>query len=295
MSSTDHPGEPETKGLSGSGRDGSGRNRPTRTGTGDGRGSDGGGSHVEWPDSPRFSYRPRTVICDRHDLIRAGLAAMISPFMEIVGEAKDGVSLLQLVRTLAPDVVILDIVFDDIGGVTLCSALRKESSNSSVLVWTDSYYATKYFYQLTRAGVNGFCLKGSGPQVLFDAIQELIAARNYSEPKIVHLIRQTPTVSTHDFGLTEQEGAVLVRLDLRNKEISEELGLALSSVEGCIKNILAKLKVPTRTAAVLKAVQYGFVLLPVMQSRDPENGLTDEQKKAEEFARDAIRRQRELD
>jgi DNA-binding CsgD family transcriptional regulator len=88
--------------------------------------------------------------------------------------------------------------------------------------------------------------------------------------------------------LTDREIEVLIRLDLRNKEIAEELDMKLRTVEKHIECILAKLKVPTRTAAALKAVQLGYVLLPKMPGRDPVTGVTHEQTVAELQAELAI-------
>jgi Response regulator containing a CheY-like receiver domain and an HTH DNA-binding domain len=88
--------------------------------------------------------------------------------------------------------------------------------------------------------------------------------------------------------LTDREIEVLIRLDLRNKEIAEELDMKLRTVEKHIECILAKLKVPTRTAAALKAVQLGYVLLPKMPGRDPVTGVSHEQTVAELQAELAI-------
>jgi DNA-binding CsgD family transcriptional regulator len=146
----------------------------------------------------------------------------------------------------------------------------------NVLVLTDSYHATKYHNQLVRAGARGFCLKSSGPRTLFEAIDQVSHGNPYCDPKIIQLVKQTPAAATPAITLTEREIDVLIRLDLRNKEISEELDMKLRTVEKHIESILAKLKVPTRTAAALKAVQQGYVLLPKMPERDPITGVTHE-------------------
>ena len=91
--------------------------------------------------------------------------------------------------------------------------------------------------------------------------------------------------------LTDREIEVLIRLHLCNREISEELDMKLRTVEKHIECILAKLKVSTRTAAALKAVQLDLVLLPKMPERDPETDKLIELITAEEYAQEAIRRQ----
>lgn len=233
-------------------------------------------------------FRPRTVLCERHELIRFGLKRVVSEVVEIVGEAADGMAATEMIRRLRPDFVILDVDLDVLNGVEVCRRVTSELPNSNVLILTDSYHATKYHNQLIRAGARGFCLKSSGPRTLFEAIEQVTRALPYTDPKITQLVKQTPTTNMPNSNLTDREIEVLIRLDLRNKEIAEELDMKLRTVEKHIECILAKLKVPTRTAAALKAVQLGYVLLPKMPGRDPVTGVSHEQTVAELQAELAI-------
>ncbi len=226
-------------------------------------------------------FRPRTVLCERHELIRFGLKRVVSEVVEIVGEAADGMAAHELIRRLHPDFVILDVDLDILNGVEVTRRINQELPNANVLVLTDSYHATKYHNQLMRAGARGFCLKSSGPRTLFEAIEQVTRSLPYCDPKITQLVKQTPSATMPNCNLTDREIEVLIRLDLRNKEISEELDMKLRTVEKHIECILAKLKVPTRTAAALKAVQLGYVLLPKIPGRDPVTGISHEQTVAE--------------
>ncbi len=233
-------------------------------------------------------FRPRTVICERHELVRFGLKRVVSEVVEIVGEAADGMVATEIIRRLKPDFIILDVDLDILNGVEVCRRISQELPNSNILVLTDSYHATKYHNQLLRAGARGFCLKSSGPRSLFEAIEQVTRGLPYCDPKITQLVKQSPSTSLPNTSLTDREIEVLIRLDLRNKEIAEELDMKLRTVEKHIECILAKLKVPTRTAAALKAVQLGYVLLPKMPGRDPVTGVTHEQTVAELQAELAI-------
>lgn len=213
---------------------------------------------------------------------------VVSEVVELVGEASDGMAATEMIRRLRPDFIILDVDLDVLNGVEVCRRISQELPNSNVLVLTDSYHATKYHNQLMRAGARGFCLKSSGPRTLFEAIEQVTRALPYCDPKITQLVKQTPSNNMPNCNLTDREIEVLIRLDLRNKEISEELDMKLRTVEKHIECILAKLKVPTRTAAALKAVQLGYVLLPKMPGRDPVTGVSHEQTVAELQAELAI-------
>jgi len=227
------------------------------------------------------AFRPRTVLCERHELIRFGLKRVVSEVLEIIGEASDGMAAVELVRRLKPDFVILDVDLDILNGVEVCRRISQELPNANILILTDSYHATKYHNQLLRAGARGFCLKSSGPRTLFEAIEQVTRALPYCDPKITQLVKQSPASSMPNTNLTDREIEVLIRLDLRNKEISEELDMKLRTVEKHIECILAKMKVSTRTGAALKAVQLGYVLLPKMPGRDPVTGISHEQTVAE--------------
>ena len=233
-------------------------------------------------------FRPRTVLCERHELIRFGLKRVVSEVVEIVGEASDGMAAIEMIRRLRPDLVMLDVDLDILNGVEVCRRVSEDLPNTNVLILTDSYHATKYHNQLIRAGARGFCLKSSGPRTLFEAIEQVSKTLPYCDPKITQLVKQTPTTNIPNSNLTEREIEVLIRLDIRNKEIAEELDMKLRTVEKHIECILAKLKVPTRTAAALKAVQLGYVLLPKMPGRDPVTGVSHEQTVAELQAEMAI-------
>jgi DNA-binding NarL/FixJ family response regulator len=228
---------------------------------------------------PANVFRPRTVICERHELIRFGLKRVVAEVLEIVGEASDGMAAIDVVRRQGSNInfVILDVDLDVLNGVEVARRIYQELPHINMLCLTDSYHATKYHNQLMRAGVKGFCLKSSGPRTLFEAIDQVTRGLPYCDQKITQLVKQAPTSSMPNTNLTDREIEVLIRLDLRNKEIAEELDMKLRTVEKHIECILAKLKVPTRTAAALKAVQLGYVLLPKMPGRDPVTGVTYEQ------------------
>jgi DNA-binding NarL/FixJ family response regulator len=206
---------------------------------------------------------------------------VVSEKVDVVGEAADGMAAAEMIRQLRPDFIMLDVDLDHLNGVEVCRRVCQELPGANVLILTDSYHATKYHNQLLRAGARGFCLKSSGPRTLFEAIEQVTRSLPYCDPKITQLVKQSPVNSMPNSSLTDREIEVLIRLDLRNKEIAEELDMKLRTVEKHIECILAKMKVPTRTAAALKAVQLGYVLLPKLPGRDPITGVSHEQTVAE--------------
>lgn len=226
-------------------------------------------------------FKPRTVICERHELIRFGLKRLVAEVVEIIGEAADGLSATEVIGRLKPDFVMLDIDLDGLDGAEVCRSIANDLPNSRILVLTDSYHATKHYNQLVRAGAHGFCLKSSGPRTLYEAIKAVTTGNSYCDSKLEKLVEQEPPPTMPVHNLTDREIQVLIRLEMKNKDIAEELEMNPRAVEKHIDYILQKLKVPNRTAATLKAQQYGFELLPKMPGRDPVTGVSHEQTVAE--------------
>lgn len=268
-------------------RGGSGRKIKTAVGSGEGGGRDDVDPGAAGDDESPGADRRKAVVCDRSELIRAGWRAMLRPFAEVVDEAGDGAAAIAAINLRRPGLVVLDIDLNIVSGLDVCKTVAKEFP---VVVATSSYEATKCFHRLLRSGVTAIVLKSSGPATLFDAIRIGSRSSAYIDPKIAPLTRQQP--ATRDKKLTDREQEVLIRLDLRNKEIADELELMPRTVEKHIECILAKLKVPTRTSAALKAVQMGYILLPYMPRRDPETSMTCEEIEANRHAQEAINKRR---
>lgn len=235
-----------------------------------------------------------TVICDRSLLIRFGFSVMLEPIAKIVGDAGDGLAAVELTRRLLPDLLIFDIDLDGMNGLEVCKVLSKENPALRFLALTDSFFATRYYHQLCRAGVTGICMKSGGPQTLFEAIRRVEHSMVYCDPLIAEMVKPTARpVKCPGAPLTDRETNVLVRLALRNQEIGEELSLGLIGVETALESAMQKLNAPTRAAAALKAMQLGFTPLPKMPERG-ESGVSEEQLLAEQHAIEAIETWRNL-
>ncbi len=185
---------------------------------------------------------------------------LLTPYISIIGQfaSIDTVNL----RSLRPDIVIFSVDLEVLNGVNLVRRLPQEFQNTKFLIVTDSYHATKYHNQLMRAGAHGFCLRSSGVATLIEAIQSALQGHSYCDPRITQLVKQSPMTSMPNCNLTDREIEVLKLLDFSNKVIAERLDMKLRNVEKNIECILAKLNVPTRTAAFLKAVALGLRVLP---------------------------------
>lgn len=285
MSETDDAPKKQLE-VSGSG---TGGRKRTAVGADDGGSGEGPKEFPESSDYPSFEFIPRVVICEPHELVRAGMKRMI-PFCNVVGEPPDGSQASEVIRMLQPDLAITEIEIDGIDGIELCNRIRESSPRTAILISTHSYNATKFFHRVMRSGASGVYLKRTGRLELVKAVADTLNGRTYCDETVSRLFNQHPSqINSLDEGLTEREIDVLVRLDLRNREIADELGIQPKKVEQVISSILKKINVETRVQAALKAVNLGFKLLPVMSRRNNTTGTTEDEEMAWAHAEEALK------
>ncbi len=198
-----------------------------------------------------FPRRPRTMIVTLNESDRQVLMELLQPHVTIVGHAVDAENVIATLSAIKPSLIIWE-PGEAINSIEICRRVAMALPKSRFLVYTDLYNATKHYNQLSRAGAHGFCLKNSGSRIVLEAVLQLIQVGKYSDPKIVQAVTSPPSTRLPSCDLTDREAAVLLRLELSNEDIARELEMKVRTVEKHVECILSKLKVPTRSAAVLK-------------------------------------------
>lgn len=200
----------------------------------------------------------RLMVVEDHAIVRQGVVALLErqPDFEIVAEAADGQSALELHRQHRPDVTLVDLRLPKLDGVEVIRALRRDSPSSRFLVLT-TYDGEDDISRALQAGASGYLLKGVGRSTLADAIRLVHAGRRYIPQEIADRVLPRPAGEE----LTEREVEVLRRIaeGLSNKEIGEQLGIAENTVKGHVGNLLSKLGASDRTRALVLALKRGLV------------------------------------
>lgn len=204
----------------------------------------------------------RIVIADDHAVVRQGLRMFLSldPELDVVGEGNNGQQAVDLVKELAPDVVLMDLLMPVMDGITATKIIRSQYPDTEVIALT-SVLEDASVTGAIRAGASGYLLKDADADELRRAIKAAAAGQVQLSPKAAErLVREIRAPDSPE-KLTDRETAVLRLLALgkANKQISRELGIGDTTVKTHVSNILAKLGLSSRTQAALHAVRIGLV------------------------------------
>lgn len=213
----------------------------------------------------------RILLVEDDELFRLGLSTRLQqePGLEVVAEAVDGETAVELSNQHLPDVVLLDVGLPGIGGVEACRQIKQQHPEIPVLVLT-SHSQKPLIERLIAAGANGYSLKGIEAEVLILALRSVAAGASWWDKtgtaEIRAAIANTPAIPpTTDEPLAnpltrrEQEILALVATGKTNQEIAELLHIATGTVRVHVHAILQKLEVRDRTQAAILAIQKGLV------------------------------------
>jgi DNA-binding NarL/FixJ family response regulator len=213
----------------------------------------------------------RVLLCDDQALVRSGFRMILEarPDLEVVGEAEDGLQVLDLAGSTAPDVILMDVRMPNLDGVEATRRLSAAGSDARVIVLT-TYDLDEYVYDAIRAGASGFLLKDVQPTQLVDAIRVVAAGDALLSPSVTRRLldrfaRSMPDPSQPTpaslASLTEREVEVLRLLanGLSNAELAERLFVSEATVKTHVSNLLRKLGVRDRVQAVILAYEAGLV------------------------------------
>lgn len=211
----------------------------------------------------------RVLLVDDHKMFRAGIRALMSSQrdMEVVAEASTGEEALELVSTLSPDVVLLDIGLPGMGGVEVARSIREEHPKVQVLALT-AHDRPEYFFEILRAQAAGYVLKEAAPSELFTAVRAAYRGEAYFYPTVARkllndYLRRAASGEERDSydGLTPREREVLklIAEGYSNRDIAERLVISVNTVEVHRTRLMRKLDLHKRADLVKYAIRSGLI------------------------------------
>ncbi len=209
----------------------------------------------------------RVLLVDDQMLIRAGFRTILEsePGLEVVGEAANGADALTMAAQLDPDVICMDVQMPVMDGIAATRELVERGSGAAILILT-TFDRDDFLFETLDAGASGFLLKTAEAEKLIEAVQVLGRGDALLMPEVTRRVltryaAAPAAVTVVPQVLTERELDTLRCLarGLTNAEIAAELYVSTETVKTHVSNILSKLGLRDRVAAVIWAFQHGVV------------------------------------
>ena len=205
----------------------------------------------------------RVLLVDDHDMVRKGLVVFLKnvPELELVGEACNGREAIEFCEQRQPDVILMDLVMPELGGVAATRTIHQRWPNVQVIALT-SFQEKELVQDALQAGAIGYLLKNVSGEELAEAVRQAHGGRPTLAPEAVQALIHPPSEAeamAADLTRREQEVLALLVKGMSNPEIAAHLVISRSTVKVHISSILSKLGVASRGEAISLAIQNKLV------------------------------------
>ena len=210
----------------------------------------------------------KIMICDDQKIVCEGLQTIINadPELDVVGTAHNGIEALEMLPSLKPSLVLMDLKMPEMNGVLATRKIKEDFPGIYVLVLT-TYDDDEWIFDAIRSGASGYLLKDTPPAELIKSIKGTLQGMSFIDPSVAGKLlseyaenfgRSQPP-SHYTFTERELDIFTLLSQGLSNTEISDKLYLAEGTVRNYTSALLKKLGVADRTQAAILAIRYGLV------------------------------------
>jgi DNA-binding NarL/FixJ family response regulator len=210
----------------------------------------------------------RLVLADDHLMFRQGIKKILeeNSDIEVVGEATDGLELLNLLKKTTPDVIILDISMPNIRGIEATREIKSVYPDVKILILT-MHKRKEYLYHCLSAGAEGYLLKEDADTELYAAVKKVQDGGVYISPILskdltddfVKMCRGDLQVPADKLTAREREVVKLIAEGNKNREIADLLCISIRTVENHRANIMKKLKLKNTSELVKYAIRKKYV------------------------------------
>jgi NarL family two-component system response regulator LiaR len=217
----------------------------------------------------------KVMLVEDHVLVREGTRELVDKErdLQVVAEAGDGETAIQLAASHRPDVIVMDIALPGINGIEATRQIKASAPQTAVLVLT-AYDDDQYVFAVLEAGAAGYLLKDVSSSELIEAIRTVHAGESVLHPAVARKVTNyfarhagpqdsEPAEQGDEAHLTHREMDVLqlAARGMTNREIANALTISVRTVQAHLSHVFNKLNVGSRTEAVILAVKRGWLTL----------------------------------
>lgn len=210
----------------------------------------------------------KVMLADDHILMREGIKQLLEfdGSLEVIAEANDGIECLEILKSVDPDILLLDINMPKMNGIDVLEKLKARKAPLKVLILT-VHNEVEYLVKAIDIGAEGYILKDTGSAELKKAIVSIVNNETYIQPSLIPTLNSRLINRDVDMErmalLTRREIEILsqVASGLFNKEIGNNLNISERTVKNHISNIFRKIEVSDRTQAAVFAIRNNIVKL----------------------------------
>ena len=209
----------------------------------------------------------RVVIADDHKIVRQGLRGLLErePGIQVVDEAENGHSALQMIRESLPDIVVMDVSMPGLDGIEATRQITQEIPNIKVVALS-MYSDVRFITRMLKSGASAYLLKDSAFEELVKSIHAVIKNQTYFSPVVADILakeyihRMDQLESSGSEGLTNREREVLGFLadGKSTKEIASSLRLNPKTIESHRYHIMNKLGIHSLAELIKYEIEEGL-------------------------------------
>lgn len=198
----------------------------------------------------------RIVIAEDQGMLRGALGSLLDfeDDIEVIAQAKNGEEALDFIKSLKPDVSLMDIEMPLMSGLEVAEELKKSGSDSKVIILT-TFARPGYFERAVKTDVHGYLLKDGSIDELAESIRNVIRGKREFAPELIFGSMKDENPLTE----REQEVLRMVADGKTAKEISASLFLSAGTVRNYMSEIISKLHVKNRIEAISIAEEKGWI------------------------------------
>jgi DNA-binding NarL/FixJ family response regulator len=207
----------------------------------------------------------RVLLADDHRIVRQGVRQLLESAkdIEVVAEAADGEEAQSMIEQHQPDVAVLDIQMPKASGIEVTRWLRAHMPQVGVLILT-AYDDDPYVMAVLQAGANGYVLKTANADDLIQAVHDVNEGKSALDPAITrklmsNIFKRADNKPVEPLTDRELDVLRLAAKGFTNKAIGVQLNISDRTVQGHLAHIFAKMQANSRTEAVMRAVQLGWI------------------------------------